>query len=170
LADKLEYFETEEAFEQDTGGRSISLECLSVVKKNENEFTFSSIGHSYTLRAEDEEQLDQWVESIKSCHKNLRCVSLPTRNPVDTAQKVVPDFLKSIEKQSICEKDNLEQGDEGAYAQGGDEGASMSQLQGDNEGAFAQPPPPPTSQEEDAAPEEDKFAKLRALRAKRGQS
>jgi hypothetical protein len=191
LTNSLEYWDSEEARKAGGEARAITLEAVIASKSSladaPNDLVVYTIGGTYTLRAGSPEDAADWIDKLNSCHKRLRRKSdesadgaMPRARTVSTEEKVVPEWLEGIKDKAIKPKmpENLHEpppavggdGHDGVAAageaeggdEGGDEGsagagASASAIAGAAHAAADAPHPP----------SEDKFAKLRALKAAR---
>ena len=192
LTNALEYWDSEEARKAGGEARAITLEAVIASKSPlpdaPNDLVVYTIGGSYTLRAATPEDAADWIDKLNSCHKRLRRKSdesadgagPPRARTVSTEDKVVPDWLEGIKDKAVKPKlpENLHEpppavGDDshdGAAAEAGGEGDAGEGDAGEGDagaGASASASAAQAAVGAPNPPAEDKFAKLRALKAAR---
>jgi hypothetical protein len=188
LTNALEYWDSEEARKAGGEARAITLEAVIASKSPlpdaPNDLVVYTIGGSYTLRAASPEDAADWIDKLNSCHKRLRRKSdqsadgdRPRARTVSTEDKVVPDWLEGIKDKTVKPKmpENLHEpppalGDDGHHGAASEAGGEGDAGEGDaGAGASASASASAAQAAVDAPnpPAEDKFAKLRALKAAR---
>lgn len=166
LEKDLFYYDSVEAFESNKACTRIALEGLLVVLPSENpkfEFSIITIGQKFTLRADTQEDMEDWVTLLKEWRKNLVVLNQSFYGGCDPTKKI-PGFVEqkanetfgNEEIQTIQAEDEL--GGEVLIPKNESKQNGTESLRSNETEAQGEVESPPV---------EDRFAKLRSLREKK---